>query len=622
MESKEMNTQEQEMNELYEQFNKTFPIEKLSSMTLEEYTNTDRSSSFCYWLEIKTGTLGGIKGGSSYKFGIFKIYGTIKGLPGTISDGEYGWYQKFGKTRDEAYSNIRSSICKVAESAHNGNFEQIDNIDLGDAYKWKIAFLYSNRKLIAIYKPKALLYIAKLYNPNLDNSNPVSELQKTIMEHSDKNKSVWQTSAQLWNTWAASPEAKSAEAKDDDEGDNMDNEKQTDYIAQCIDFLKHHNNIILHGAPGTGKTYLAKKIAEQMDAETEFVQFHPSYDYTDFVEGLRPINTDDKTNMIFERRDGTFKSFCKKALLSNNNLTDNFEETWTNLVNELNEKEYLSVPLLSGNGSFRIELNEYGTGLATRTYENNEYKKDSWISGKSKFFSKEQLYNIYKGLPGIPSGGHDNYRKAVIEYMKNQQGLKEYKETTNKGKGTKPFIFIIDEINRGEISKIFGELFFSIDPGYRGERGRVKTQYQNLVDAGDVFENGFYIPENVLIIGTMNDIDRSVESMDFAMRRRFAFKEITAAESADNFGLSAETKKRMQSLNNAISSVDGLTSAYHIGASYFAGLDNGSETESEVWENSLHDLLIEYLKGTGNEAEGLSRLEDAFFNYNSSDIPE
>jgi hypothetical protein len=78
----------------------------------------------------------------------------------------------------------------------------------------------------------------------------------------------------------------------------------------------------------------------------------------------------------------------------------------------------------------------------------------------------------------------------------------------------------------------------------------------------------------------------------------------------------------MQSLSNAISSVDGLTSAYHIGASYFARLDNGSETESEVWENSLRDLFIEYLKGTGNEVEGLTRLEDAFFNYDSSDIPE
>ncbi len=85
-------------------------------------------------------------------------------------------------------------------------------------------------------------------------------------------------------------------------------------------------------------------------------------------------------------------------------------------------------------------------------------------------------------------------------------------------------MFIIDEINRGEISKIFGDLFFSIGPGYRGPSGRVMTQYQNLVkDDDDAFKDGFYIPENVFIIGTMNDIDRSVESMDFAFRRRFAF---------------------------------------------------------------------------------------------------
>ena len=96
--------------------------------------------------------------------------------------------------------------------------------------------------------------------------------------------------------------------------------------------------------------------------------------------------------------------------------------------------------------------------------------------------------------------------------------------TNDDSRQSKKFIFVIDEINRGEISKIFGELFFSIDPGYRGEKGRIKTQYQNLVDDKDVFAKGFYIPENVYIIGTMNDIDRSVESMDFAMRRRFAFE--------------------------------------------------------------------------------------------------
>ena len=88
---------------------------------------------------------------------------------------------------------------------------------------------------------------------------------------------------------------------------------------------------------------------------------------------------------------------------------------------------------------------------------------------------------------------------------------------------------IFDEINRGKISKIFGELFFSIDPDYRSDKDKVKTQYQNLVEKGDDFDYGFYVPENLYIIGTMNDIDSIVESMDFAFRRRnsiFEFKNL------------------------------------------------------------------------------------------------
>ena len=86
------------------------------------------------------------------------------------------------------------------------------------------------------------------------------------------------------------------------------------------------------------------------------------------------------------------------------------------------------------------------------------------------------------------------------------------------------FVFIIDEINRGEVSKIFGELFYAIDPGYRGKKEKaVQTQYQNLIHDGEAFKDGFYVPENVYIIGTMNDIDRSVESIDFAFRRRFTW---------------------------------------------------------------------------------------------------
>ena len=186
------------------------------------------------------------------------------------------------------------------------------------------------------------------------------------------------------------------------------------------------------------------------------------------------------------------------------------------------------------------------------------------------------------------------------------------------------------------ISKIFGELFFSIDPGYRGIAGRVETQYQNLIEDGDAFKDGFYVPENVYIIGTMNDIDRSVESMDFAMRRRFAWKEITAKsrqsmldedDAWKPYGkpspdIVAEMKVRMDNLNAAI--VDqygdedlrnkdkiGLTKAYQIGAAYFLKyvLYNNFE---ELWTNHLEGLLYEYLRGKPNINEKIERLHQAY----------
>ncbi len=327
------------------------------------------------------------------------------------------------------------------------------------------------------------------------------------------------------------------------------------FISRISKLMDENHNIILFGAPGTGKTYLAKQIAAQMILEKEydeknasdnekkimeeqrgFVQFHPSYDYTDFVEGLRPIN-DNNGNVGFERRDGIFMAFCRKAL--------------------------------------------------------------------------------------------EAYKKA------------EDKKNAPK------YIFIIDEINRGEISKIFGELFFSIDPGYRGTDGVVTTQYSNLWKETDHYDGGkkFYVPENVYIIGTMNDIDRSVESMDFAFRRRFAFKEVTAKESQqmldsdsawgkDENGKSrkpspeviSDIKKRMDALNDAIcpdnndsdkKGIDGLSSAYHIGASYFLKLanykkDDGTFDYDKLWDYHLKGLLFEYLRGMPDAEEKLDALRKAF----------
>ncbi|MBM6889915.1 AAA family ATPase [Bacteroides caecigallinarum] len=197
------------------------------------------------------------------------------------------------------------------------------------------------------------------------------------------------------------------------------------------------------------------------------------------------------------------------------------------------------------------------------------------------------------------------------------------------------YIFIIDEINRGEISKIFGELFFSIDPGYRGEKGLVKTQYQNLItDESDPFYEGFYVPENVYLIGTMNDIDRSVESMDFAMRRRFAWIEVKADENTEMLDeklsdMKDEIVSIMKRLNAAIwdednnTGIEGLSAAYHIGGSYFSKLSlylnkehtNKQEAYEILWNNHLKGILFEYLRGTINAIQNLKMLEQVYFNY-------
>lgn len=743
------------LHKLNEDFLKAFPLESLKEMTLEQYTNLNKSDSFCYWLETKTQMLGGIGGGSSFKFGIYRCKNKPK--EGKIAfryDGQYAWRHALGKTADEAYEKVKDVVVKSAASGHESNLAAIESITgnvIDSHIKWKIAFLYSEESIIPYYGHDRLKYIGRKLGMASAAKATIADIQKFLISKrdgrdifeygkllddiykksgQDSDESEAKTSVWMWlgddntfnqerltagdtvsdqirdyekytsyeimrddvqkavgNTDVSVPHAYWRFMKDIQIGDivvvfknkrvrnanhhvmygwgiftsDFINDKQSaSPLQRCVEWkvkldtpietstvkntlffhgttkeqateiklllgigygetknpvtnmeyqsyielLKETHNLVLTGSPGTGKTYMAQQIAIAMGAVPEFVQFHPSYDYSDFVEGLRPIEKGDG-QMGFERRDGVFKAFCAKALQApveaagkEMNISD---ETALQLFkNDLKKKGEIVIPSYLGPNSVPRTVCLSQNDTITIRGESNSVHSDKRILKYMRTKNREEL-------------GTDTYTVSIGEHV-----LKEYKQKSSTTTGRqKPYVFIIDEINRGEASKIFGELFFAIDPGYRGKKDiLVQTQYQNLVPETDVFAEGFYVPENVYILATMNDIDRSVESMDFAMRRRFTWHEITPADTEsmlDNLPCVDKAKETMHRLNDAIDETDGLGPAYMIGPAYFLKLkDNGSDFV-KLWNMNIEPLLREYLRGFRKYEEYLKKFKKAYF---------
>lgn len=170
---------------LYQQFQDTFPLERLADMPLEDYTNLNKENSFCYWLESRTSDLGSIWGGSSYKFGIYRYKNKPSATDNRIlCDDQYAWYAKYGKaTAQEAYKLVLEAVKEVATAARKHNLEAIDNIDtLGDTVKWKIAFLYSEENLIPVYNHGMLEKLAAHFGLENPKERKISELQHFLWE--------------------------------------------------------------------------------------------------------------------------------------------------------------------------------------------------------------------------------------------------------------------------------------------------------------------------------------------------------------------------------------------------------------------------------------------------------
>lgn len=578
--------------QLREEFLKEWPLDRILTMSIDDYVigKGVKSNSFCYSLErgkYKSLFLG-IGGGGSSKFGIYwnedtQSYKNQANKIIPISELE----QRFNKLKRDLYQIIQIGS-KLDFDNPIFDMKKSTNEFIGrSAVVTKLLCIYSEGyPFLGVNLNSQKRFWNKLLpqknqgGPYLQNHEICQHvLQKyPELEPSLLGSILFEYSTQFLDDKEKKEEKMSAEYK---------------VYHPLSQTLLQSKNLILRGAPGTGKTYLAKEIAKELtdgnEGQIEFVQFHPSYDYTDFVEGLRPILVNDG-QINFGLQDGIFKKFCQRAKeAQKTGGQDNFEEAWGKLTDAINEKQ----------GQYFFPRSSVPASLNSQ----GNVKFDSPVA------TKEKVYLLYKGED--TNLKYETYQKIVLDHMKESYGLCDYISPTIDT--DKKFVFIIDEINRGEISKIFGELFFSIDPGYRGEKGSVSTQYANLHETDDKF----YIPENVYIIGTMNDIDRSVDTFDFAMRRRFRFVEVTAESQVAMLDKeldihAEEAKLRLRNLNAAIENVQELNSHYHIGPSYFLKLKDVDFDYELLWSDYLKPLLEDYLRGFYEEAETLDTLKKAF----------
>jgi len=670
----------QENTNLYDlkaKFLAEWPLERLRNMQLEEYSNLDKNS-FTYWIEAIVSGVGSIWGGSSYKFGIYRRRDTASNdaTGGRMTDGIYGWYDKYGKTAEEAFARVRQILVEIAEAAAADRLEDIDGIDLGTAYKWKVAFLYGDFNVVNVFRQSSLAECAKKLGYQGTDMKMSALNRYVLVQRGERD--YFEFGKELWKMYENRPSA-----------ENINNLA----ITELLNGRAAPLNQIFFGPPGTGKTYTTVSAAvsivdpkghaacgENREALRElysknlirdwestggrigFCTFHQAFGYEDFVEGIKPVEPkEEDTFLKYRIEDGIFKRMCRLAaenVLSKRAAREGkvvipekelakavFYKVSLGDANDPADQEIFDYCLENGvialgygddvdfsgldeggvNQLYRSEFTDKYGAQALNYFKNylqvgnyvlvsygnqkvraigkvvGEYFVEAGAPIRYKQFRKVEWLPLKEMIP-VSDIYEKNFSQQTIYKLNEDWVKRDYfakgKKLPLQDQAPDPFVLVIDEINRGNVASIFGELITLIEEDKRtgnGEGLEVVLPYS---------KQRFSVPPNLYIIGTMNTADRSIEALDTALRRRFSFVEMAPqAELIREEGHSAESDgyvdgidlvSLLNTINRRIEVL--LDKDHRIGHAYFMQVSNRQELV-QAFRNKVIPLLEEYFFG-------------------------
>lgn len=510
------------LKERVDQFLSQWAVSSISKLKFKNYYQLNQYDSFARWIDLFDISMGATYGNN---FHVWQPQDEKKEHREHIVyqyENKYAWQKSFGQTFDEAFETVKQRVQAVVEFVRNGQFIEIEKIELNDALKWKIAFVYQDFAKHQVYPFFSKEDLKRLGYKSIVNSSSFSYMAAyEWLEVDRQGKDYFEYVKQL--------NLRILEARMNEMGKKIAKKNNTEEGQQDMNKTDHVLNRILFGAAGTGKTYhtinhalsiLDNKSLEELEKEEraklkvdfdryveqgriKFVTFHQSFSYEDFVEGIRAEVDTESNQLNYRVKSGVFKEICEKATgqyiqlhSHDNNLESFLEEISIKplMLNTIKNKEFK----VSYIGHGHVIHCQPLASENNATYRANINSIREILQGDEP----EILYN-------------SSYVYAIANYI--QQNFQSIEQKVSK---LDPYVLIIDEINRGNISRIFGELITLIEKSKRAgadEALSVTLPYS---------KREFSVPNNIYIIGTMNSSDRSLTGMDIALRRRFDFIEM------------------------------------------------------------------------------------------------